>query len=107
MVKTTTQQRSSGMKTLDENQLQGICRTCGRKYRCKDALRYLDMQECNQYEELTNEVWLCQQFLLFTQMSTEEKAKLIADKIQYLVENLVEINMNKTAWIRWLKDTYK
>lgn len=42
------------MKTLDENQLQGICRTCGRKYRCKDALRYLDMQDCNQYAMLTN-----------------------------------------------------
>lgn len=95
------------MKTIDENQLQGICRTCGRKYRCKDALRYLDMQGCNQYEVLTNEKWICQQMFLFSKFSTEEKAEFLAKKIAYLADNLEEININKTAWLRWLQEQYK
>ena len=56
---------------------------------------------------LTNEEWLCEQILHFTELSTEEKAKCLAEKIEYLSENLVEINVNKIAWLRWLKETHK
>lgn len=90
------------MKTLDENQLQGICRTCGRKYQCKDALRYLDMQGCNQYEELTNEEWFCN-------LSTEEKARFF-DKICYSAwgdKSRFSDMADYTDWMEWLKQPHK
>ena len=57
-------------------------------------------------KEQTNEEWLCEQILHFTELSTEEKAKCIAEKIKYISENLMEVNVNKIAWLRWLKEVH-
>ena len=57
-------------------------------------------------DDMTNEEWLCEQILHFTELSTEEKAKCLAEKIEYLSENLVAVNVNKIAWLRWLKEKH-
>lgn len=56
---------------------------------------------------MNNEEWVCEQILHFTELSTEEKAKCLAEKIEYISENLVEVNVNKIAWLRWLKEKHE
>ena len=55
---------------------------------------------------MSNEEWVCEQILHFTELSTEEKAKCLAEKIEYISENLVEVNVNKIVWLRWLKEKH-
>ena len=42
------------MTKLIESKLQGLCKTCMRRKRCKDALRYLDMRLCDYYHKHGN-----------------------------------------------------
>ena len=51
--------------------------------------------------EQTNEEWFCG-------LSTEEKAKVITDFIKRIAKaEEIELNINKEAWIRWLKQPHK
>ena len=50
--------------------------------------------------EQTNEEWLCS-------LSTEEKAEAITDFIKRIAKaEEIELNINKEAWIRWLKEKH-
>ena len=51
--------------------------------------------------EQTNEEWFCG-------LSTKEKAKVITDFIKRIAKaEEIELNINKEAWIRWLKQPHK
>ena len=77
-----------------------ICESCVNKDKC--ALNY-----CERYErqlEQTNEEWLCDYFNTeFRAMPTEKKAETIANFIM----RLEELNCNKLAWMKWLKEVHK
>lgn len=52
-------------------------------------------------EEQTNEEWFCS-------LNTEQKAKAITDFIKRTANaKEIELNINKEAWIRWLKEKHK
>ena len=54
-------------------------------------------------EVLTNEEWFCDYFNNeFRSMPTEKKAELIAD----FILRLEELNCNKRAWEKWLKEKH-
>lgn len=55
-------------------------------------------------EILTNEEWLCDYFNNeFRAMPTEKKAEVISD----FIRRLEELNCNKLAWMKWLKQPHQ
>ena len=85
-----------------------ICPLCnGTKYdfkKDKNSGYFVECKKCHGtgiIEEQTNEEWFCG-------LSTEEKAKVITDFIKRIAKaEEIELNINKEAWIRWLKQPHK
>ena len=81
-----------------------FCFNCNDRKQCytkpKDCTR---IQEEIGLQEMTNEEWLCDYFNNeFRAMPTEKKAEVIAD----FILRLEELNCNKLAWMKWLKEKH-
>ena len=64
---------------------------------------YMPCDYCNGTGEVwqTSEEWFCG-------LSTKEKAKVITDFVKRIAKaEEIELNINKEAWIRWLKQPHK